>query len=468
MNQFTMPPITPIPFNGLIAFAWVGVFLIIGMVLRSTFPAFRKYLIPACIIGGTVGFICQSFDLLNKTGFILDSRMLQIIVYHLFNLTWVYLGLRLPAQMEKGSSSTAQHVVWYSGIFPMLMFIGIAIGAATSTFTNFFGFSSGPDSLGILTGYGFIQGPGQALTIATVWEAATSFTGLADFALAASAMGFAVAIVVGIFLMNIIARKKGIEIINNPSPSEECGYYNECDDVDDAGKITTSPSNIDVFAWHIALGLGTYFLTLVIATFLVLVLPVNIKPFVWSIFFVMCSIVGMGVRIFIIKIGKKRLLCNGVNARISNTLIDFLVCATFISIQVGNIVQYVWPYLLSCVVMTLTMAGMCWIYCSKLKEEGPETFAFLFGCVTGTISTGLILLRMVDPQGKSQGPVYMAICRFFTTPITLLQVAIVHMQVLHGMSIFLLIAAALSCAVILAGVVYMAKLPKTEKAWQAD
>jgi len=34
MNQFTMPPITPVPFNGLMAFAWVGIFLIIGMLLK--------------------------------------------------------------------------------------------------------------------------------------------------------------------------------------------------------------------------------------------------------------------------------------------------------------------------------------------------------------------------------------------------------------------------------------------------
>jgi len=469
MNQFTMPPVTPVPFNGIMAFAWIGIFLIIGMLLRATFPAFRKYLIPACIIGGSVGFIFQNLGILNMTGFTLDSKVLQLIVYHLFNLTWVYLGLKVPIpKIEGESASTNRNIVWYSGFLVLAMGFAILAGVASSTFTNFIGLSSGPDSLGALTGYGFALGPGQALTMAKIWETTTSFTGLSDFALAGSAMGYVVAIILGIFLINIIARKKGIEVINNPSPSEACGYYDECEEVDIAGTVTTSPSNIDVFAWHIALGLGAYFLTLVIAVFLLFVLPATLKPFVWTTFFVMCSMTGIAVRLFIVKIGKKGMLCNGINSRISNTLVDFLVCATFISIQAGNIAQYVWPYVVSCIVVTIAMAGLCWFLCRKLKEEGPETFAFMFGSITGTISTGLILLRMLDPQGKSQAPVYMALCTFLTTPTTVLWMAIAHMEVIHNYSVFLLMGATLGVILIFVAITYLAKIPKTKHAWQAD
>lgn len=468
MNQFAMPPVTPVPFDGILVLIWIGVFLIIGMLLRSSFSVFRRYLIPACIIGGVLGLICQSLGLMNMSGFGVDNRMFQLLVYHLFNLTWVFLGLKLPVVNEASSSSTMKKGLWWTVMLTILLSAGIIVGAGASTLTNFLGLSNGPDSLGSLVAYGFVQGPGQALTIAKIWEAGSSFTGLSDFAMAGASMGFAVAIILGIILMNIIARKKNIELLNNPSPEESCGYYDECSDVVEAGKVTTSPSNIDVFAWHIALGLGTYFLTLILSVFLLLTLPAPLKPLVWTVFFILCCIVGMGVRTFIIKINKKHLLCNGVNARISNTLVDFLVCGTFISIQVGNVVQYAWPYFLSVIGITLVVALMCWFYCRKLEEEGPENFAFLFGTCTGTISTGLILLRMIDPQGKSQAPVEMAIGTAFATPLAVLLSVMIHMEIVYKMSVFSMLAAMTALTVALAVAVLFIRLPKTKKAWQAD
>jgi len=468
MDQLMMPPTTPVPFDGIMIFIWIGIFLMIGMLLRSTVPVFRRYLIPACIIGGTIGFFCQSFGLIQMSGFGVNNQLFQIVVYHLFNLTWVFLGLKIPIPVEGGSKAASKTVLWFTFLFLIFFSGAITVSTGVSTLTNYLGLSSGPDSLGVLTAAGFVQGPGQVLTIAKVWEGASTFGGLSDFAMASASMGFAIAVVVGVFMMNIIARKKGIEMLNNPSPAESCGYYDECDEISEAGKITTSPSNIDVFAWHIALGLGAYFLSLIFSVFMLTVLPPSLKPFVWTIFFITCCLSGILVRIFLVKIGKKRLLCNGVNGRISNTLVDFLVCGTFISIRVGNVTQYLWPFIISAIVVTSLVAFLAWHYCCKLKNEGIETFAFVFGSFAGTVATGFVLLRMVDPGGKSQVPIFMALCNVFTTPCLVLLTMFIHMEVVYKMSVGYLLGASIVMTIISAIALRILQPPKTKHAWQAD
>ncbi len=464
MTNFNMPPIAPVPFNGLVAFAWIAVFLMIGMVLRATFPLFKRYLIPSCIVGGTAGLILQSTGLVAKTGFALDNAIMQNIVYHLFNLTWIFVGLKVPIKQENQGSSV-KLILGYFGLSSTGWFAGMCAATLATVTLGYLGMNSGPATIGSMTGYAFVSGPGQALTIANIWASATSYTGLPDYALASGAIGFAVAIVVGIFLINVIARKKNIDVINCPSEEEECGFYNECTDPNEAGKQTTSSTSIDVLAWHIALGLGAYFLTFIIAAFLFMLLPPALKIFVWSTFFICCVIVAILVRTILAKMGKSHLLCNGINNRVSNTLVDFLVCATFASIQIGNVAQYLLPYIGAVAASTLAIGGVYWMYCSRLKEENAQWFAYLFGNMTGTVSTAFILLRLVDPQNRSLVPVRMAVVSALSIPVMVVTPAVMHMEILYSLPPIYAVGAFAGLMVCFAIVARVFRVPQNSKPW---
>ncbi len=466
--DLTMPPYAPVAFNALVTFGWIGLFLIVGMVLRSTFPVFRQFLIPACIIGGVVGFLFQSFGVLNMTGFGMDNGVSQLIVFHLFNLTWVYLGLKAPAPKSSQSASTSKFLLWFVPFMMMGTYLSLGFGMLSTAVLSDVGLNSGPATIGSLTAYGFIAGPGQTFTIANVWAASTSFTALPDFALAGGAMGFALAITVGVFLLNIIARKKKLNLLTCPSEEEQCGFYGDCTPTEDAGQQTTSSTSIDVFAWHLALGLAIYLISYIIAVLLFIILPPSLKILVWSVFFLFASMMAMGARWVITKMGKGHLLCAGINNRISNSLVDFMVCATFMTIQVGNIIQYLSPYFLSVAACIFTISIYLWFYCSKLEgNRGVETFAYMFGTMTGTVSTGFILLRLVDPNNNSEVPVVMALASAITFPMTaFVTPVLMHMEPLYGSSAYMPIAISFGIAIVCIILARIFRQPLTKTAWE--
>lgn len=467
MSQIIVPG-APFSFDGVMTFAWIGIFLLVGMVLRALFPPFRRYLIPACILGGLSGLAAQAGGLLKLTGFAVDNHLMQLVVFHLFNLTWIFLGLKMPqpqADTGGGKTSGLRMVVWIGLLNLGILGLANFAGVGGTTVLHALGLNEGPASLGALTSAGFLGGPGQTLTISGVWTQASSCVGLNDFALAASSSGFVAAIVIGIPLMNLIARKRRIQLLTRPSPSEECGFYNECEETASAGNVTTVPNNIDVLAYHLGLGLFTYALTFVCTAVLTVVLPKGLLPILWGLFFILCCLTGIIVRKVIVRVHKGHLCCNSVNARITNTLVDFLVCGTFMSIQVGAVGRYWEGYLISVALVSAAVAVCCWYTCGRLENNGPEYFAFLFGTWTGTISTGMVLLRMIDPENQSVVPVQFGLANTLIMPGLTAFTLAVYLEVIYGRSPWLMLACYGTAAVVCLAALHFVPVARNRQGW---
>ncbi len=209
-------------------------------------------------------------------------------------------------------------------------------------------------------------------------------------------------------------------------------------------------------------------LSFFIGAILFIVLPPALKIFVWTMFFLLGLVVAIVVRLIITKMGKSHLLCNGINGRISNTLVDFLVCGTFISIQIGSVAQYVIPFFASTIIYTVTIAIALYWYCSKLKEEDVQTFAFVFGNVTGTVSTAFVLLRLVDPDNKSQVPIMAAYGNILSVPMAIILPAIMHMEPIYGLNPWYAVGAALAVVAVMFIVTMIFRQPQNDIAWKPE
>lgn len=91
----------------MIAFGWVGTMLLIGTILRAKIKIFRNNLVPACVIGGIIGFV-----ILNVFHFSdVDVAMFGEMTTHLFTLSFISLGLTSLPKEKNSSGSVAKTAV---------------------------------------------------------------------------------------------------------------------------------------------------------------------------------------------------------------------------------------------------------------------------------------------------------------------------------------------------------------------
>lgn len=69
--------------SALIAFSWIGIMLLVGMILRAKIPFLANILMPASVIGGVIGFILMNIPaFVTATG--VDAGMCNTIVGFFF------------------------------------------------------------------------------------------------------------------------------------------------------------------------------------------------------------------------------------------------------------------------------------------------------------------------------------------------------------------------------------------------
>lgn len=437
----------PFPMEPVIGFGWIALFLIVGMWLRAKVPLFRRYLIPACLLGGTIGFLANTFGLLNATGLGVSSKTLSSIAYHLFNLTWILLGLQKSAQKRTtGGIAAMKGPLWLAGI--QLTTISLCYGGVILMGIMLVGLGyNQPASLGLLVATGFSAGPGQAMTRAAIWEHQAGMTGLVAFALAGASTGYLISMILGIPLVNILCRRQKRTTFTSSSLAEQRGYYGPGEGPS-AGSQTTVTNSIETLSWHLGIAIVIY---LIILGFFVLagkVLPPKIMAMVWGLFFAVALGAGMLARKALGLLGLDHLCCHNMTNRVSGFMVDFLVCATFITIQVGAVERFLTHYIASCILATVVITTALWLYCKNVKENGVESFGMVFGTLTGTISTGLLLMRIVDPDCESPVARNYGIASLFLYPYFLLLAVVVHWEVVLHRSPWTIVGVFAACAII--------------------
>jgi ESS family glutamate:Na+ symporter len=76
------------PFDTILIVSSLAIFLLVGVILRVKIMFFQRFLIPSCLIGGLIVMILRNLDIIH-----LSYTTLEILVYHLFNLSFISVGL---------------------------------------------------------------------------------------------------------------------------------------------------------------------------------------------------------------------------------------------------------------------------------------------------------------------------------------------------------------------------------------
>ncbi len=415
----------PYPFEILVAFFWMAVFLVVGVVLRAKVPVMRKWMVPACMSGGIIGAIVINLGLLDVLGPLRpNAYVMSAVVFHLFALSFCCFGL---SGFGNSIGSTPGKIIKMS--FWLLFTIGAAasfqsvIGMGTIFAWNNIFDTNLFESAGILLNRGFSQGPGAALAIGAVWEQA-GVAGMVPLGLAFAAMGYVAAVVVGVPITSLLMRKTGI-IVEGEVPENELKGVYEVECGPSGGCLTFISSNIDTFSFQAVLLFLVYGLAYGIITLFSMVFPGNVTGMAWGLFaFCFCLPIGLVVKELlmkrVLKIG--HLFSQDMHSRLLGFIVDFMAVGALLAVEIKAINDYLAILIILSILGTLVTVLVLWICCRKLKDYALHRFVAILGNATGTVTSGIVLVRMIDPELRCPVPFEIGlqgVCGMLLLPLTI-------------------------------------------------
>ena len=371
--------------------------ILLANLLRQKVAFIRKSLMPVAVLGG---FLLLA---LKYTGLVkLDGTVLEMLVYHGIALGFIAMSLRFPAEKAKGKGN-------FTGLKSGAIIVSTYMvqGVTGLLITLLLGYTLMPGlfrAAGLLLPMGYGQGPGQANNVGSSYEA-LGFVGGRSFGLAIAAAGYLVACVVGVVILNILARKGKVGNVRRLEETEP-----SLDFFQDRGEIPVSDS-IDKLSVQIAMislvYLATYLAARGLTSGIAAVSPGlagTVNTLIWGFNFIIGSALAMLLRVLLQKGKRSGLILrqyqnNYLLNRISGFFFDIMIVAGIASIDLADIRGLWVPFILLVVAgAVVTWLHLCFVCKKVYPDYYYEGLISMYGMLTGTISSGVLLLREIDPN----------------------------------------------------------------------
>ncbi|MCD8205056.1 MAG: hypothetical protein LUD29_00365 [Clostridia bacterium] len=396
----------------LLILIFLAVSILIASALKRFIPFLRKALIPSSVLGGiillivsTVVYFCTDphtyfFNLSflqiasgTEEGSYTGIQILELITYHCLGLGFIAMGMRSSDRKftKKRTGEVLNTGLTTVNSYLVQAILGIVITIMAVEIFNVTGLI---DGAGILLCFGFGQGTGQAMNYGNNYEQNYGLAGGGNFGLTIAALGFLVACIGGVIYVNILKRRGKIKV----TTKEEANTLADYEGSDEIPIV----SSLDKFTVQIAIVLAIYGLSYLLMWAVCLPFGDSVKSTVFGFNFLVGVILTIPVKAVLNKLQskkviKKKVVNNFMMGRISGFMFDIMIVAGIAAIQLDLLADY-WAVLLILAAVG-GVATFFYIYfvCRVLfKEYRYEQFLGMFGMLTGTASSGMILLREVD------------------------------------------------------------------------
>ena len=380
--------------------------LLVGKILKKI-PLLQKSLIPTSVLGGAIILLVTGiYRLITKDSFfeasVFDGNgydTLEVITYHSLALGFIASALKTnDSKMSKKRSGE----IFNTGVTTVATYLiqGI-VGLGVTLLVAAFFMKDFLPAGGILLPFGFGQGTGQAMNYGSIYEGAGLKGGI-NFGLAIAAIGFISAAVGGVVHLHIIRRKGKIQ------KSSRTDGSSQREEVEPAGEIPLQES-IDKITVQVALVIVTYVLAYGIMAFVGSFFKNNdgLRAVIYGFNFllgVLAAIVVKSVLGFFNrkKIFRRKQTNNFLLTRISNLFFDLMIVAGVAAIQLEALAGYAGILAILAVLGIIVTYVYNRIIAKKLfADYAEEQFLMMYGMLTGTASTGTILLREIDEDFKT-------------------------------------------------------------------
>ena len=376
--------------------------LLVANMLKRSIPWLEASLIPTSVLGGGILLLvsviynqvtgAEFFDtpFFGNQG----TAWLELLTYHM-----LALGFTASALKSSGGKMNRERSVeiFNTGLTTVATYV---LQALAGMIICIIGARYLPDLLeaaGLLLALGYGQGPGQAMNYGGIYEMEYGFVGGKSFGLTVASMGFLAASIGGVIHLNYLKRKGKIVLDKGTGMAGES--------VEGQNEIPMQDS-IDKFTVQIALVMVAYMLAYLLMLTLGNLLP-GMRATIYGFNFLLGVLAATLLKTVINALHKRGIIHRHyandfLLTRATNFFYDIMVTASIAAIRMNIIGKY-WSVLLA---MGLTGLVVTYVYvyfvCRKLFPAYKEQqFLAMYGMLTGTASTGVILLREIDGDFKT-------------------------------------------------------------------
>ena len=378
--------------------------LLLANIIKRSIKFLRVSLIPTSVLGGVILLAFAGIydlitgDILFETEFFGGNgyATLETVTYHTLALGFIASSFK-TANGKLSKKRTVE--IFNTGVTTVSTYllqavVGFGITMlATLLIKDFFA------AAGVLLPFGFGQGTGQAMNYGNIYETEYGFVGGKSFGLTIAALGFLSASIGGVVHLNILKKRNKVKIYG-----EDEAALNESQ-VQGSNEIPMQGS-MDKMTVQVALVMGAYLLTFLFMFLLGKLLP-GMKAVIYGFNFLLGVLSATLVKIVINTFKragaiKKEYINDFLMTRVSNFFFDIMVVAGIAAIRLGILQQY-WGIMLvlGVVGLFITYFYNLWIAKVLFPEYPQEQFLMMYGMLTGTASTGIILLREIDGDFKT-------------------------------------------------------------------
>ena len=377
--------------------------LLVANAMKRSIRLFKRSLIPTSVLAGILLLVFAGiWDVVFSKPFfetnIFGGRgyaMLEIITYHALALGFIASTLkggkgritkrRTAEIFNTGITTVSTYLL--QGIFGL----GITL-IASYALSDFFA------AAGVLLPFGYGQGTGQAMNYGNIYELEHGFAGGKSFGLTVAALGFLSASLGGVVHLNLLRHKKRITDYD-----EDSAHQAEC--VEEQNEIPMQGS-IDKLTVQVALVSVSYLFTYLLM-FILGELLQGMKATVYGFNFLLGVLSAVLVKALLSlfkRAGwmKKEHRNNFLLTRVSNVCFDMMVVAGIAAIRFGLLEDY-WGIIAFLAVTGLVITYIYNRIVAKVlfPRYSEQQFLMMYGMLTGTASTGTILLREIDGEFRS-------------------------------------------------------------------
>ncbi|XP_022795908.1 uncharacterized protein LOC111334440 isoform X3 [Stylophora pistillata] len=428
-------PRMPMDYSAVASFCWLCFLLVLGKFLRLYIWLFQKLYLPASVIGGTIGLVVLQVARLDQNVFkfmaVNFTRGWYNLAGFLINIVFssLFLGTQIPKVKVIWTQAGPQLmygmiIAWGQWIVALVvtgaLLVRVHLGKPNYIYACFWCQS-------IICNYSTCG------VCRRSWDCRRTHTNIqdrfpngGDFGLASATLGLVFSVICGVMWVNIATHRGWVKQERIDASKEVKisirGVYT-VGSRPSAGVQTVRASSIDVLAFHLAvlgiailIGYGLKQGLIAIESTSQKLKDLNFLSGIPL--FPLCMAGGIIIQLVIERIQKiNELIDASLMERIASSSLDFLVTSAIAKVDVSAIAVDIAPLLILCTcgfIWNFVMLGCVSRF--LLPNHWFERAIADFGMNTGVIATGLILLRMVDPECRTPVPADFAFKQLLHSP----------------------------------------------------